>query len=42
LICPECLGDGIAEYIDVYARPCDACRGEGEIVCYIAIWFKRG
>lgn len=29
--CEECRGKGIAEYIDVWPRPCDVCHGLGEI-----------
>lgn len=29
--CPECNGTGTAEHIGGYARPCDACHGEGTI-----------
>ena len=31
ITCGECRGSGTAEYIDVWARPCDACHGEGEL-----------
>lgn len=29
--CGECGGSGTAEYIGVWARPCDACHGDGEL-----------
>ena len=40
--CGECGGDGVAEYIDHWARPCDACHGDGELDGPIlwAIYFR--
>ena len=29
IVCGECRGSGIAEYIGGYARPCDGCNGAG-------------
>lgn len=29
IICGECGGSGVAEYIDHMARPCDGCHGNG-------------
>lgn len=29
--CPECRGDGVAERINGYERPCDACHGKGYV-----------
>lgn len=31
IVCGECRGSGVAEYIGGWARPCDACRGDGEL-----------
>lgn len=28
-VCQECGGDGVAETIGGYERPCDGCSGEG-------------
>lgn len=29
--CAECTGTGVAENIGGWARPCDACHGEGDV-----------
>jgi hypothetical protein len=31
IVCGECRGSGIAEYIAHWARPCDACHGDGDL-----------
>lgn len=49
IVCGECGGDGVAEYIGNWQRPCDACRGEGELdvpiiwaaIILVSNWLKR-
>lgn len=31
IVCGECGGNGIAEHIESWPRPCDACHGDGEL-----------
>ena len=49
--CRECRGTGVVEYIDVWARHCDACHGDGELdlpifwALYIRLsnwWARKG